>query len=111
MRLIATVDQLRQHDGQLAVVDGRLCCPDVEGSAQPDGAREAAELALDQVKGMVLSRARRRLLSGDQQHPGPKEHAEGSGGNAAHIDDHLDRLVCFEYVKRRMTLSRVRPLL
>ena len=111
MRLTATVNPLRQHDGQLTVIDRRARSPDVECAGQPDSPREAAELALNQVKGVVLGGPRRRLLSGDQEHAGPKQHAKRGGGYAADIDDDFDGLVCLEHVERRMALSGVRPLI
>ena len=55
---------------------------------------------------MVLTCPRRRFFAGDQQHTSSEEHAQRVSGNSAHVNDHLNGLVCLEYVEGRVTLSR-----
>ena len=45
---------LRQHDDEGAVLDGGGRVLDVEGAFEADGARKAAELALDEVIRLLL---------------------------------------------------------
>ena len=82
---------------------------DVEGAVQADGAREAAELALDEVERLLRPGRLRRLLAGDDEDAGAEEHAERVGGHARDVDDDFDRVVGFEHVERRDGTRRSRP--
>src|SRR5687767_2172785 len=105
MRLVAAVHELRQHDRQLAILDRRTRARDVERAVEAYGAGEAAELAFDQMKGLILARARRCLLADDEQHPCAEEDAQRSAGNTADVDHDFNRFIRLENVERRMALS------
>src|SRR4051812_39356486 len=65
----AALGDARQDDTQLAVHERGDGLAGVERAVHPDGAREAAEGALGDVKGRVFARVRhRRLLAGNEQH-------------------------------------------
>src|SRR5688500_16563982 len=111
MRLTASIVQLRQQDGQLAVADRRCGPVDVERTGQTYGAGEAAELALDEVKRLVGARRARCFFAGDDQYAGAEQDADGRRRDAADVDDHLNGLIGFEHVERRMALTGVGAVL
>ena len=105
MRLVSSINQFWQHDRELTVFNGGACARDVECAIQPDGASEAAELALDEVKRLFLCRSRRRLFAGDQQNASSKENAERVWRYTADFDDDFYRFVCLEYVQSRVAFA------
>jgi len=109
MRLVPPLDQLGQYDRELAVFNRSACARNVECAIQAHSACEAAELALDEVKRLLLCCSGRRLFACDQQDTRSKQNAERVRGNAADFDDHLDRFVCLEYVESGVALARNRP--
>ena len=109
MRLVSPIDQFWQHDRELPVFNRGACARDVEGPIQPDSAREAAELALDEVKRLFLCCSGRRFFAGDQQDTCSKEDAKRVRRNAADFNDYLDRLVCLEYVESGVAFAGKRP--
>ena len=65
-RLASPIVDAGQHDAQLARGEVRAGAAAVEGRGHPDGAREAAEAALDEVEVAGAGRGRRQLLSRDE---------------------------------------------
>ena len=58
----------------------------VDGAAHAHRAGEAAELALDLMKGVAARQRNRRLLARDDQHAAAEEDADGIGLDARDID-------------------------
>ena len=109
MRLVSPVDQFWQDDRELPIFNRGARARDVEGAVQPDRTREAAELALDQVKRLFLCCSRGCLFACDQQNASSKEHAERVRRNAADFDHHFNRFVGLEHVKGGVAFARKCP--
>jgi len=109
MRLVPPLDQLGQYDRELAVFNRSACARNVECAIQAHSACEAAELALDEVKRLLLCCSGRRLFACDHQNTSSKEDAERVWRNAADFDDDFNRFVCFEHVQGGVAFARKRP--
>ena len=89
----APLGDLRQHDAQLAVARGvALRLRAVEGGVEPHRAREAAEVALDEVKarGPRLATVGPFLLAGDDSTPALTRMRTASAGDAGQVEHDLD---------------------
>ena len=96
---------------QLAARQRRLRLRAVERAAEAHRAREAAEVALDQVKaGSARASAVGRLLARDDQHAAALNRMRtASRGDAGHVQHDLDGFVGLEDIERRVAFARVRP--
>jgi hypothetical protein len=99
------LDDLVQHNPQLAIAKRSVRCPDVEGSAQPNGACETPELALYEVICLIGGSSKRSLFADDQQHARPEKHAKSVARYAWDIDRNLDEVVRFPNVECGMALA------
>ena len=104
--LIAALQQLRQDNRQLAVVNSGARTREIERSVEPDCAGEAAKLPLHMVKGLIFGRPRWCFFAGDQEHARAKDHTESVRGDAADIHHDFNRFVRLEHVERRVAFTR-----
>ncbi len=99
----AAIRDARQHDAQFAVRQPGARLRAVDRGVDPDRAREASEVTLDQVKAgrSALREIGPFLLADDQQHAGLEEDANRVRGDAGQVEDDLDGLFGLEDIDDR----------
>ena len=106
MCAVPPVPELGEDHGELAIANRGARCGDIERASQPDGAGEAAELALHQVIGLVGAHHSGRLFTGNDQNARPEDDAQGLRGDARDVDDDLDGGLCFQHIERGVAFAR-----